>query len=75
MNQDGSDRKTLSSAGTFGVLIVAPIMCTFTTGGGISSDHVNDLPRAISLSLLDSENKIIQTELIFFVQSYDVSNL
>ena len=50
-------------------------MDTFTTGGGLSRDHVNDLPRAISLSLLDSNDNIIRTELIFFTQSYDVSNI
>ena len=46
----------------------------FTMQGHTSRDHARYLPRAISLSMLDSDDKIIRTELILFAQSYDVSS-
>jgi len=44
---------------------------TFSTGQN-PRDRANGLPRAISLSLLDSGDKIIRTELILFAHSYEV---
>ena len=75
MYQDGSDERIMSSAGTFASITKISaynLDNTFATGQN-PRDRANGLPRAISLSLLDSSDKIIHTELILFAHSYDVS--
>ena len=83
MNQDGSDGKTaVLGAGRRTELIAIKIsphdnVNMFMTGTHSSSGDGSGLklPRAMSLSLLDTENKVIRSELVPFVRSYNVSNI
>jgi len=81
MNQDGSDGKTAVLSGGGTTQLIAIKISTYdnmfvTETHSSSGDGLGlKLPRAMSLSLLDTENKVIRSELVPFMRSYNVSSI